>query len=113
MASLSLALGLTDAVTSRNGGIQLDSLFIDEGFGTLDSETQEKAMETLNELQENKMVGIISHIELLKTSIRSQIKVEKQQLVLKFTLIIRKYLFKVCLNVYFLLLECKGNLSVY
>jgi DNA repair protein SbcC/Rad50 len=77
IASLSLALGLTDAVTNRNGGIQLDSLFIDEGFGTLDFDTQEITIDTLLQLQENKMVGIISHIEFLKNAVHSQIYVEK------------------------------------
>ena len=56
MASISLALALTDVVQNLNGGIQLDSLFIDEGFGTLDNETLDKALGVLNELQETKMV---------------------------------------------------------
>lgn len=62
-ASISLALALTDVVQNNNGGIQLDSLFIDEGFGTLDSETMDKAMQVLTELGERKMVGLISHVE--------------------------------------------------
>ena len=77
MASISLALGLTDAVQNQSGGIQLDSLFIDEGFGTLDTETLDKAMEILTELQETKMIGIISHVEAFKNTIPSKILVEK------------------------------------
>ena len=79
MASISLALALTDVVQNRNGGIQLDSLFIDEGFGTLDNETLDKALSVLNELQETKMVGIISHVDALQSTIPSIIKVEKTQ----------------------------------
>ncbi|MCR4790687.1 MAG: hypothetical protein K5839_06370, partial [Treponemataceae bacterium] len=77
-ASISLALAITDVVQNNNGGgIQLDSLFIDEGFGTLDEETLDKAMAVLNELQETKMVGIISHVAGLKNEIHSYISVEK------------------------------------
>ena len=79
MASISLALALTDVVQNRSGGIQLDSLFIDEGFGTLDNETLDKAIGVLNELQETKMVGIISHVDSLQSVIPSIIKVEKTQ----------------------------------
>ena len=79
IASISLALALTDVVQNRNGGIQLDSLFIDEGFGTLDNETLDKALGVLNELQETKMVGIISHVDALQSTIPSIIKVEKTQ----------------------------------
>lgn len=79
MASISLALALTDVVQNLNGGIQLDSLFIDEGFGTLDNETLDKALGVLNELQETKMVGIISHVDALQSTIPSIIKVEKTQ----------------------------------
>ena len=55
----------------------MDSLFIDEGFGTLDTETLDKAMEILTELQETKMIGIISHVEAFKNTIPSKILVEK------------------------------------
>lgn len=76
-ASISLALATTDIVQNQNGAMTLDSLFIDEGFGTLDSETLDRAMEILNELQETKMVGVISHVDTLEQAIKSKIEVEK------------------------------------
>lgn len=78
MASISLALAMTDFVGSRNCGLQMDSLFIDEGFGTLDVETQDLAMEILTRLKDgNKKIGIISHVENLQTRIGSKIKISK------------------------------------
>jgi DNA repair protein SbcC/Rad50 len=77
MASISLALALTDIVQNRNGGIRLDSLFIDEGFGTLDEETLDCAVTVLNSLQETKMVGIISHVESMKTAVPSLVEIVK------------------------------------
>lgn len=78
-ASISLALALTDVVQNSSGGIQLDSLFIDEGFGTLDPETLEKAMSVLTELSETKMIGMISHVSEMEDfpDIKSAIKVNK------------------------------------
>lgn len=78
MASLSLALALTDVVQQNSGGIRLDSLFIDEGFGTLDQESLDKALDILGNIQEQRMVGIISHVEGLKQAIPCHVIVEKQ-----------------------------------
>ena len=76
-ASLALALGLSDIIQQRNGGIRLDSIFIDEGFGSLDNDSLASAIETLNELtgNGNRLVGIISHISELKNSIGNKIEV--------------------------------------
>ncbi len=77
-ASLSLALGLSDTVSSNLGGIQMDALFIDEGFGTLDRKSIDGAMDILVNLSgANKLVGIISHREELMENIPQQIKVSK------------------------------------
>ena len=77
-ASLSLALGLSDTVSSNLGGIQMDALFVDEGFGTLDRKSIEGAMEILVNLSgNNKLVGIISHREELTDNIPQQIRVKK------------------------------------
>ena len=77
-ASLSLALGLSDTVSSNLGGIQMDALFIDEGFGTLDRRSMESAMDILINLSgKNKLVGIISHREELKENIPQQIRIRK------------------------------------
>ena len=77
-ASLSLALGLSDTVSSNIGGIQVESLFIDEGFGTLDKKSIDNAMDILKSLSDsNKLVGIISHREELISQIGQQIRVTK------------------------------------
>ncbi len=77
-ASLSLALGLSDTVSSNLGGVQMDALFIDEGFGTLDAHSLESTMEVLNNLSgKNKLVGVISHRDEMKDSINQQIVVTK------------------------------------
>ncbi len=77
-ASLSLALGLSDTVSQNIGGIQMDALFVDEGFGTLDRKSIDNAMETLLNLSgSNKLVGVISHREELIENIPQQIKVTK------------------------------------
>lgn len=77
-ASLSLALGLSDTVSSNLGGVQMDALFVDEGFGTLDKKSIESAMDTLVRLSgTNKLVGIISHREELMENIPQQIKIKK------------------------------------
>ena len=67
MAALSLALGLSDVVQSYAGGIKLDTLFIDEGFGSLDTESLDLAIRTLIDLQASgRTIGIISHVSELK-----------------------------------------------
>ncbi len=77
-ASLSLALGLSDTVSMNLGGVQMDALFIDEGFGTLDRKSIESAMDILINLSgKNKLVGIISHREELMENIPQQIRVKK------------------------------------
>lgn len=77
-ASLSLALGLSDTISSSLGGIQMDALFIDEGFGTLDRRSLDSALDTLIHLSGiHKLVGIISHREELMENIPQQIQIEK------------------------------------
>ena len=79
MASLSLALGLSEEIQSSAGGIRLDTMFVDEGFGSLDEETLQQAMRALQSLTEsNRLVGIISHVGALKNQIEKQILVTKQ-----------------------------------
>ena len=79
-ASLSLALGLSDEIQSSAGGIHLDTMFVDEGFGSLDEESLENAMKALNSLTEgNRLVGIISHVAALKERIDDQIIVKKDR----------------------------------
>ena len=75
-ASLSLALGVADVVTAHTGGVHLDTLFVDEGFGTLDSEALHLAMDELDRLREGgRTVGLISHVSELRERIRSGIEV--------------------------------------
>lgn len=76
-ASLALALGLADVVTDEAGGTRLDTLFIDEGFGSLDEETLELAMRTLDELRAGgRTVGVISHVAAMKEQLPAQLSVE-------------------------------------
>ena len=78
-ASLSLALGLSDEIQASAGGIRLDCMFVDEGFGSLDEESLRLAIAALQELTEgNRLVGIISHVSELKTKIEKQIVVTKE-----------------------------------
>lgn len=80
LASLSLALGLAEVVQARNGGIEIETLFIDEGFGTLDAQTLELVMETLENIRENgRVIGLISHVEDMKERISAQVSIEKRQ----------------------------------
>lgn len=78
-ASLALALGLSDEIRSSAGGVRLDTMFVDEGFGSLDGESLQLAIATLQDLVEgNRLVGIISHVEELKNKIDKKIVVTKQ-----------------------------------
>ena len=80
LASLSLAMGLADAVQNKYGGMKLETIFIDEGFGTLDNEKLGKAIESLTKLQEGgRLVGIISHVETLKYRIPVRLEVFKSE----------------------------------
>ncbi len=81
MASLSLAIGLSDEIQSHAGGIRLDTMFIDEGFGSLDQDSLDQAMNAMQGLTEGgeRLVGIISHVSELKTRIGKQIVVTKSK----------------------------------
>lgn len=77
-ASLSMALGMSDEIQSRSGGIQIDTMFIDEGFGSLDDESLSQAVKVLNSLSSSdRLIGIISHVSVLKDRIDKQIVVSK------------------------------------
>lgn len=77
-ATLALALGLSDEIQANAGGIQLDTLFLDEGFGSLDEESLRQALRMLEQLGEgNRLIGIISHVPQLKERIDKQILVKK------------------------------------
>jgi exonuclease SbcC len=76
LASLALALGLAEVVTARSGGVRLDTLFIDEGFGSLDDETLDLAMRTLDELRQGgRTLGLISHVATMKEQLPAQLLV--------------------------------------
>jgi exonuclease SbcC len=77
LASLSLALGLADIVQARSGGITIEALFIDEGFGSLDEETLQLALEVLDQLRQGRMVGVISHIADLRRQVGNRIEVHE------------------------------------
>jgi len=78
LASMALALGLVDVIQSYAGGIHMDTMFIDEGFGTLDPDTLELAMETLVQLQSSgRLIGMISHVPELKTRIPAHLEVTR------------------------------------
>ncbi|HVV10945.1 SMC family ATPase [Amycolatopsis sp.] len=78
LASLSLALGLADVVAAETGGALLDTLFVDEGFGTLDAETLDVVMDILDELRAGgRVVGLVSHVEELRQRIPTRLRVRK------------------------------------
>lgn len=80
MASLCLALGLSDEIQSSNGGIKLDTMFVDEGFGSLDGEALDRALSALTSLsQGNRLVGIISHVDVLRDRIDNKIVITKDR----------------------------------
>ena len=79
-ASLSLALGLSDEIQSNSGGIQLDTMFVDEGFGSLDEDSLDQAIRALKDLsQGSRLVGIVSHVSELKERIDKKIIVNKKR----------------------------------
>ncbi|MFC8832694.1 AAA family ATPase [Streptomyces griseoincarnatus] len=79
-ASLALALGLADVVTDEAGGVRLDTLFIDEGFGSLDDQTLDEVLDVLDSLRErDRSVGIVSHVPDLRRRIHAQLEVEKDR----------------------------------
>lgn len=78
MAALSLALGLSDEIQASAGGVKLDAMFLDEGFGSLDEKSLDDALNALTKLSDgNKLVGVISHVDVLKRRISKQIVVSK------------------------------------
>ncbi|MGD0602099.1 MAG: SMC family ATPase [Streptosporangiaceae bacterium] len=80
LASLALALGLADVVTAEAGGTRIETLFVDEGFGSLDEDTLEEVMTVLDGLREGgRMVGIVSHVAELRQRIPAQVQVHKGQ----------------------------------
>jgi len=79
MASLALALGLADAVREESGGFELQTLFVDEGFGTLDDDSLEQVMSVLDDLRDGgRSVGVVSHVSDLRSRIPCQVSVEKR-----------------------------------
>ena len=78
LASLALALGLSDTVSAANGGVRIDALFVDEGFGTLDPRALDLAMDTLDGLREHgRLVGVVSHVEELQQRLPRRLHVHR------------------------------------
>ncbi|WP_305037490.1 SbcC/MukB-like Walker B domain-containing protein, partial [Anaeromyxobacter sp. SG26] len=79
LASLALALGLSDVVLRRSGGLRLDALFVDEGFGALDEDTLDDAVRTLEDLRKSgRVVGVISHVPELRRRIPARIEIQRK-----------------------------------
>jgi exonuclease SbcC len=80
IAALSLALGFSEEIQSTAGGIVLDTMYVDEGFGTLDEEALQQALKALNSLtQGNRLIGVISHVEELRRKLDKQVVVTKAE----------------------------------
>jgi exonuclease SbcC len=80
VVSLALALGLADVITQEAGGADLDTLFVDEGFGSLDADTLDDVMDTLDSLRDGgRVVGVVSHVAELQTRIPTQLRVLKHR----------------------------------
>ena len=78
--SLCLALGMADVIQSFQGAVSIDTMFIDEGFGSLDEESLNKAIDTLIDLQKSgRMIGVISHVEELKSALPAILEVRKSK----------------------------------
>ena len=81
MVSLALALGLADVIAHEAGGAELDTLFVDEGFGTLDADTLDDVMDTLDSLRDGgRVVGVVSHVAELRDRIPTQLHVRKHRI---------------------------------
>ncbi|GAB3694889.1 hypothetical protein GCM10027589_58820 [Actinocorallia lasiicapitis] len=80
ITSLSLALGLADVVTAESGGAEISTLFVDEGFGTLDEDTLDEVMDVLDALRDGgRTVGVVSHVAELRTRIPTQLRLHKSR----------------------------------
>ncbi len=79
LTSISLALGLADSIREQNGGVSLDAVFIDEGFGSLDDEALDRAISVLDMIRGSRVIGIVSHVAALRSRIPACIEVEKTQ----------------------------------
>jgi exonuclease SbcC len=80
MAALSMALGMADIIQNSTGRVHIDTMFIDEGFGSLSEETRSQAIQVLSELSEGKrLVGIISHVSELKAQVETKLVVTKSE----------------------------------